>query len=60
VLPVQDVLDTMKREERDQGRSRKWRGALRRLQQQLLDLESDCRALEMVFPQVYFCDTYQF
>lgn len=44
-------MDTLKKEERADGRSRKWRGAFRRIQQQLLDLEADSKALELVFPQ---------
>ena len=51
-MPVQDVLETLKKEEREQGKGRKWRGAFRRIQQQLLDLENDSKALELVFPQV--------
>ena len=31
---------------------RKWRTAFRRIQQQLLDLENDSKALELVYPQV--------
>ncbi|BDA43033.1 LIMR family protein At3g08930 [Coccomyxa sp. Obi] len=46
-----DVVDTLKKEERAEGRTRKWRGAFRRIQQQLLDLEADSKALELVFPQ---------
>jgi hypothetical protein len=49
---VQEVVDTLKREEREGGKGRKWRGAFRRIQQQLLDLEADSKALELVFPQV--------
>ena len=51
LVRCQDVVDTLKKEERAEGRSRKWRGAFRRIQQQLLDLEADSKALELVFPQ---------
>lgn len=47
----QDVVDALRKEERAEGRGRKWRGAFRRIQQQLLELEHDSKALELVFPQ---------
>ena len=48
---AQDVVDALKKEERAGGRGRRWRGALRRIQAQLLDVEHDSTALELVFPQ---------
>ncbi|EIE26974.1 hypothetical protein COCSUDRAFT_12091 [Coccomyxa subellipsoidea C-169] len=48
---VKEIVDTLKKEERADGRGRKWRGAFRRIQQQLIDLEADSKALELVFPQ---------
>lgn len=57
--PVQEVVDTLKREEREGGKGRKWRGAFRRIQQQLLDLEADSKALELVFPQVLRFSAYK-
>ena len=51
-------MDTLKKEERADGRGRKWRGAFRRIQQQLIDLEADSKALELVFPQV--CTTFHY
>lgn len=53
-LPVQEVVETLKKDEREGGRGRKWRAAFRKIQQQLIDLENDSRALELVFPQVGF------
>ena len=47
----QDVTDTLKKDREGRGR-RRWRSAFRRIQQQLLDLETDSRALELVYPQV--------
>ena len=46
----QDVTDTLKKDREGRG-ARRWRSALRRIQQQLLDLETDSRALELVYPQ---------
>ena len=47
----QDVTDTLKKDREGRG-ARKWRAAFRRIQQQLLDLEQDSKALELVYPQV--------
>ena len=47
-------MDALKKEERAGGRGRKWRGALRRIQVQLMDVEHDSVALELVFPQARF------
>ena len=44
-------MEALKREAREGGAGRKQRGALRRIQAQLLDLEHDSAALELVFPQ---------
>lgn len=52
MFPIQEVVETLKKEEREQGKGRKWRAAFRRIQQQLIDLEGDSKALELVFPQV--------
>ena len=49
---LQDVTDTLKKDREGRG-ARKWRAAFRRIQQQLLDLEQDSKALELVYPQVY-------
>ena len=48
---VQDVTDALKKDREGRG-ARKWRAAFRRIQQQLLDLEQDSKALELVYPQV--------
>ena len=48
---AQDVTDTLKKDREGRG-ARKWRTAFRRIQQQLLDLEQDSKALELVYPQV--------
>jgi len=48
---VQDVTDTLKKDREGRG-ARKWRTAFRRIQQQLLDLEQDSKAIELVYPQV--------
>ena len=50
-LMLQDVTDTLKKDREGRG-ARRWRTAFRRIQQQLLDLETDSRALELVYPQV--------
>jgi hypothetical protein len=47
----QDVTDTLRQDREGRG-TRKWRTAFRRIQQQLLDLEIDSKALELVYPQV--------
>ena len=47
---LQDVTDTLKKDREGRG-ARRWRSAFRRIQQQLLDLETDSRALELVYPQ---------
>ena len=46
----QDVTDTLKKDREGRG-ARRWRSAFRRIQQQLLVLETDSRALELVYPQ---------
>ena len=48
---LQDVTDTLKKDREGRG-ARRWRTAFRRIQQQLIDLETDSRALELVYPQV--------
>ena len=42
----------LRTEERELGRGFKWRGAFRRMQEQLLALEAHSQALELVYPQV--------
>ncbi len=46
------MADKLRKEERESGRSRRWRSAFRRLNQQLASLETEETALEMSFPQV--------
>ncbi|KAK9825402.1 hypothetical protein WJX81_001005 [Elliptochloris bilobata] len=50
-ITIKGVADALRIEERELGRGFKWRGAFRRVQEQLLVLEADCKALELVFPQ---------
>ena len=50
-VAAQDVTDTRKNDREGRG-ARRWRAAFRRIQQQLLDLEQDSKALELVYPQV--------
>lgn len=45
------MADSLRTEERELGRGFKWRGAFRRMQEQLLALEADSKALELVYPQ---------
>lgn len=45
------MADALRAEERELGRGFKWRGAFRRMQEQLLALEADSKALELVYPQ---------
>lgn len=42
----------LKREEREQGKGRRWRKNFKLLQNQMLLLEEDEQQLEMVYPQV--------
>ncbi len=51
----QDILalaDALKREERERGRSWRWRRNAKALNAQLLVLEEEEHQLEMVYPQV--------
>ena len=45
------MADALRTEERELGRGYKWRGAFRRMQEQLLALEADSKALELIYPQ---------
>ncbi len=46
------MADMLKRQERDGGKNRTWRGNFKRLQREVLQLEEDHTALDAVFPQV--------
>ncbi len=46
----QVTADMLKRQEREAGRSRQWRGSFKALQRQLLQLEEDEALLDSVFP----------
>lgn len=48
---IRQVADALRRQEREQGRSRKWRRNYAALQSQLEVLEEDQAQLERVFPQ---------
>ena len=50
---LQGVADALRAEERELGRNYKWRNAFSRVQEQLLAVEADSKALETSFPQVY-------
>lgn len=52
ILP-QELAEKLRKEEREGGRSRKWRANFNRLNAQLVALENDERALELVHPQVH-------
>jgi LMBR1 domain-containing protein 1 len=51
LLRMQVTSDMLKRQEREAGRSRQWRGNFKALQRQLLQLEEDESLLDSVFPQ---------
>ena len=46
------MTDALQKDREGRG-ARRWRAAFRRIQQQLLDLEQDSRALELVYPQAW-------
>lgn len=46
------MADMLKRQDRENGRTRHWRSNFKRLQRELLQLEEDDVALDAVFPQV--------
>lgn len=48
----QVLAEKMKQEKRSLGGGRKWRSNFNRLNTQLMELEDDHTALELVFPQV--------
>ena len=45
------MVDALRKDQRQGAKGQSWRGAYRRIQEQLLDLEKDSVALELVFPQ---------
>ena len=49
--PWQAVVEALRKDQRQGAKGQAWRGAYRRIQEQLLDLEKDSIALELVFPQ---------
>lgn len=51
-LHMQSMAEMMKRQDREGGKNRTWRGNLRRLQKEVIQLEEDEIALDAVFPQV--------
>lgn len=60
---AKDILalaDALKREERERGRSWRWRRNIKALNTQLLVLEEDEQQLELVYPQVWGpCDAWK-
>lgn len=48
---IRQMAEVLKREEREQGKGRRWRRNFRALQNQLLLLEEDEHQLELVYPQ---------
>ena len=59
---MQVLADELKSEKRTVGAGRKWRSNFNRLNTQLLELEDDHNALEMVFPQasLLYRDRYNY
>ena len=49
---VQELAEKLRKEDRENGRGRKWRTNYNKLNAQLLSLENDHHALELVHPQV--------
>ena len=49
---LQVLAEKLKQEKRSLGGGRKWRSNFNRLNTQLMELEEDHTALELVFPQV--------
>jgi hypothetical protein len=49
---LQDMAALLKKQDRDGGRDRRWRGNFRKLQRELQVLEEDEYQLDRVFPQV--------
>ena len=49
---LQDLAEKLRHEDRENGRGRKWRTNYNKLNAQLLSLENDHHALELVHPQV--------
>eukprot|EP00877_Chromochloris_zofingiensis_P003260 jgi/Chrzof1/12935/Cz07g13030.t1 len=48
---IKSMAEMMKRQDREGGKNRTWRGNLRRLQKEVIQLEEDEIALDAVFPQ---------
>lgn len=48
---IRRMADLLKKQEKDNGKDRRWRGNLRRLQRELVTLEDDEYHLDAVFPQ---------
>ncbi|GAB4820473.1 hypothetical protein N2152v2_007519 [Parachlorella kessleri] len=48
---IRQLAEVLKREEREQGKGRRWRKNFRALQNQMLLLEEDEEQLELVYPQ---------
>ena len=55
MLWLQELADKLRKEEREGGRNRKWRANFNRLNAQLVALENEEHALEIVHPQVQLC-----
>lgn len=51
-VPPQENATKLRKADREDGRGRAWRQKLRQLNQQVVALEEDERALEVVYPQV--------
>ena len=49
---LQELAEKLRHEDRENGRGRKWRTNYNKLNAQLLSLENDHHALELVHPQV--------
>lgn len=54
---LQILAEKLKNEKRALGAGRKWKTNFNRLNTQLLELEDDHTALEMVYPQASLCIT---
>ena len=49
---MQELAEKLRHEDRENGRGRRWRGSYTKLNAQLVALEADHAALELVHPQV--------
>ena len=52
LYPLQEAAQKLRKEDREEGKSRKWRRNYRLLNQQLIALEEDEHQLELSYPQV--------